>query len=62
MYKVLKGYDGYNATIVEEINRQPRSYGRGCDKRSEISYKGKYYTVFLLPTVYGELAGRCISI
>jgi len=62
MYKVLKGYDGHTATIVEEIKRKPRSYGRDGYKRSEISYKGEYYTVFKLPAVYGALEGYCISI
>jgi|LWDU01.1.fsa_nt_gi hypothetical protein len=64
MYKVLKGYDGFRATIVEEIDRKPISFGPRSDwrKRDKISYKGEYYTVFLLPAAYGELAGRCISI
>lgn len=66
MIKVLKGYDGIKqGTVIETIERKGRHYGdtrKGNQRRYEVSYKGKWYGVFILPACYGESSGHCISI
>ena len=63
MIKVLKGWNGLKCDeIVEKIDRKGRNFGRGLNKRFEVSYKGQWYVVFHLPFSYGELEGSCIAI
>ena len=69
--KVLKGYDGFTAEIIETILRQPVRRGGyrfenhqkiWIEPWDEVSYKGKYYGVFILPGCYGKLRGACIAV
>jgi hypothetical protein len=63
MIKVLKGWNGLKCDeIVEKIDRKGRNFGRGLNKKFEVSYKGQWHVVFHLPSSYGELEGSCIAI
>lgn len=65
---VLKDFDGFNANIVEVINRIVQTGGRRNRKghsqipRRSVSYNGQVYDVFRLPQSYGVEHGDCISI
>ena len=68
--KVLRGYDGFTAQVVDTIERKTVKRGgykgRGRDRYYEepsqyVSYAGRLHKVFSLPACYDELHGMCIA-
>lgn len=68
--KVIEGFDGLvgSGSLKETIERKVTkcSIGEGKNIRYQhgrywVNYQGRRYISFVLPPVYGELAGVCID-
>ena len=58
-WELVEKADRKAEPVREAEKRGMRGLHRG---KYRVSYKGKRYVTFSLPSVYGELAGQCICI